>query len=218
MQVCRSLRSTSLHIALLCARARVCVCGKTTALHCYRYTSTAARPSAAHCSYADITGTARLPELPAAVHFDDVELGGERMFVAALSSGPFFLGQKQYVTLKSFVDGPLMPHVPKLVVFVGPIKSGKSALLFDVLPGLIAAQYAAVGGPTPVIFRFTFALALPPAQAAMSLLREASRFAATLGFSIGNPVDPEDALFSLGRFMGRFALGIANRGASLSCF
>lgn len=137
------------------------------------------------------------------------------MFVAALSSGPFFLGQKQYEALKVFVDGPLMPHVPKLAVFVGPIKSGKSVLLFDVLPGLIAAQYAAVGGPTPVIFRFTFSLELPPPQAAMSLLREVSRFAATLGFSIGDPVDSDDALYTLGRFMGRFSLGIANRGGQL---
>lgn len=149
------------------------------------------------------------------MRFDDAELGGEQMVVAALSSGPFFLRHEQHDMLKMFVCGRQMPDVPKLAVLVGPIKSGKSSVLFNVLPGMIAAHHAAAGGPIPVIFRFTFPLSHSPSQAATALVREASRFAAALGFPIGSPVDPDDALYCLGSFMGRLSLGIAKRGGEL---
>lgn len=142
-------------------------------------------------------------------------LGEEQMVVATLPSGPFFLERKQYNTLLTFVCSPLIPDFPKLVALVGPIKSGKSAVLSSVLPGLLAAHHAVTKGPTPVIFFFAFDLADPPARAASALLREASLVAAKLGFSIGEPVDPDDALDRLGLFMGRLALGIANSNGVL---
>jgi hypothetical protein len=98
---------------------------------------------------------------------------------------------------------------------VGPIKSGKSAILMDVLPGLLVAQHAAVGGPTPVIFRFSFVLGDPPEAASLRLVQVAAKFAKSQGFVLDVPGSPFDALNLLGDVMGEFAVCIANRGGEL---
>lgn len=155
--------------------------------------------------------------LPAPVHFKEVEVApGEHMFVAALPSGPFFLYPQQFRVLQHFVVRHLEPSIPKLLSLVGPVKSGKSAVLFNVLPGLLAAQHAVAGGPTPVIFRHAFDHKEAPGAAAMRLLERAAFFAKSLGFKLEIPEHaPCSALRQLGDIMGVFSSTIESRGGML---
>lgn len=158
----------------------------------------------------------RLPQLPAAVHFTDVELvPGERMLVASLPSGPFFLEPRQHDLLQYFVKGPLLPNVPQLIALVGPIKSGKSAVMQSVLPGLFAAQHLLAGGPIPIVLCFTFSLNDPPEVAALRLLRRAAVLAKSLGFVLEVPDLASNALNELADVVGDFAQGVARRGGVL---
>lgn len=137
------------------------------------------------------------------------------MLVAALPSGPFFLELRQHELLRDFVSGSPRHNIPKLLALVGPIKSGKSAILMDVLPGMLVAQYAAAGGPTPVVFRFSFVLGDPPEAASLRLLQVAAKFAETQGFMLKVPGSSFDALNLLGDVIGDLASGIASRGGEL---
>ena len=140
---------------------------------------------------------------------------GERMLVASLPSGPFFLESRQHDVLQCFVNGPLLPHVPQLIALVGPIKSGKSAVMQSVLPGLFAAQYSLAGGPTPIVLCFAFSLKDPPDVAALRLLRRAAVLAKSLGFVLEVPDLASNALNELADVMGDFAQGVASRGGVL---
>lgn len=137
------------------------------------------------------------------------------MLVAALTTGPFFLDLRQYELLRDFVSGSPQQNIPKLLALVGPIKSGKSAILMDALPGLLVAHHAAVGGPTPVIFCYSFVLGDPPEAASLRLLRAAAKIAKSQGFVLDVPESPFDALNLLGDVMGELAAGIASRGGEL---
>jgi hypothetical protein len=140
------------------------------------------------------------------------------MHVARLAStGPFFLEDMAFQQIKSWASGhPCKGSNYKLLVLTGPIKSGKTTMLREVLPAALAAQHAAGGGPTPVIFEFAFALGMGPPAAAKLLCNAAVGFAETLGFRLPNPPStPTDALIDMGRMMGALANGIAAAGGEL---
>jgi hypothetical protein len=155
------------------------------------------------------------PSLPRIVRFKKQDVGGTIMRVADLPSGPFFLDRKQFKLLRCFAEGSPQKDIPKLVAVVGPVKSGKSAIVMDVLPTIIGSEHAKAGGPTPVLFPFTFEETDVPSTAAMRLLSSASRFAAAIGFTLAVPVTPELALLGLGDVMGEFARGISSKGGEL---
>lgn len=150
------------------------------------------------------------------MHFENIELvPGERFFIADLPSGPFFLEPQQHSLLHSFASGNLLPHIPKLIGLVGPVKSGKSAIMNDVLPGMLAAQHAIAGGPRPVILSITFAANVSPATAAVQLLESAKDLAKTLGFHLSIPSSPSVALLRIGEVMRAFSREIESRGGML---
>ena len=137
------------------------------------------------------------------------------MVEANLPLGPFFLDDLAHQQLLSFAKGRPKKNVPKFVTLVGPIKGGKSAVLMDVLPGMIATNHAAAGGLKPVFFRFSFNLTQPPKEAARHLLLAAAALANNLGFVLDVPATIEDCLLTLSDVMGRFAKGIADGGGEL---
>ena len=101
---------------------------------------------------------------PLPVTFAEESVGGELMMVASLPltlsmTAPFYLTLLEHYGLMRFLQEP-PSIVPQMLMLTGPVKSGKSRIVHDVLPRMLAAQYAAA--PTtvrrPVIFRHTFAL------------------------------------------------------------
>ncbi len=163
-----------------------------------------------------------LPAVPASITFEDsglLDAEGAPMQVAQLAplGRPFFVEDKALKKLMSWASGlPNDEDGNKLLVLSGPIKSGKTTMLRKVLPGVLAAQHAAAGGRTPVIFAFTFSLKDRPPAAAMELCNAAAGFAGTLGFRLPNPPStPSDALLGMGRMMGELAMGIAAAGGEL---
>jgi hypothetical protein len=85
--------------------------------------------------------------------------------------GPMFLSTLAHAVLLSFVNYP--EENQPLVVF-GPPKSSKTAVLFEVLPRMVAAR---VGGLDPVFVRLTFSLANNPQSAAKRIWTELSEVA-----------------------------------------
>lgn len=139
------------------------------------------------------------------------------MHVAELpTSGPFFLEDTAHQQVLAWVREHPSATVHKLLVLTGPIKSGKTALLITVLPGVLAAQYAAAGGPKPVFFHFAFTLGHGPGKAALKLVRAAAAKAVDLGFEISSvPPTEELALVEFPRVMSALAAGIAAGGGEL---
>ena len=134
------------------------------------------------------------------------------------SAGPFFLEDLAHQKLVSWARGHPSPAAAdhKLLVLTGPIKSGKSALLNDVLPGVLATQHAACGGPTPVFFRFSFTLGEGSQAAALTLARAVSATASALGFEIlAMPTTGEQALCDMARIVRDLAAGVAAGGGEL---
>ena len=160
------------------------------------------------------------PALPAPVTFKEAGLvdgASGPMHVAELpTSGPFFLEDTAHQQVLAWVREHPSAYVHKLLVLTGPIKSGKTAILTTVLPGVLAAQYAAAGGPKPVFFHFAFTLGHGPGKAALKLVEFAGAKAKALGFEIPNlPTAKEVALVAFPRVMSALAAGIAAGGGEL---
>lgn len=160
--------------------------------------------------------------LPAPITFREAGLAdatGAPMHVAELpTSGPFFLEDMAQQKVLSWARGHPGPAAAdhKLLVLTGPIKSGKTQLLNNVLPGVLAAQHAAVGGPTPILFQFAFTLGHGPGKAALKLVSQAGIKAKALGFEILNlPATENVALVEFPRVMSDLAVGIASGGGEL---
>lgn len=134
------------------------------------------------------------------------------------STGPFFVEDLTYRKMMSWARGNPSPAAAdfKLIVLTGPIKSGKTKLLEEVLSGVLAAEHATSGGPTPVIFMFRFTLGEGPQAAALSLIEAAAAKAKDLGFELTNvPTTGALALTALPRIMKNLADGIASAGGQL---
>jgi len=168
-----------------------------------------------------VANSALFPSLPAPIEFQQQEglldATGAQLHVAQLpATGPYFLEDLAHQKLRSWARGNPGPADHKLLVLTGPIKSGKSAMLNDVLPGVLAAQHAASGGPMPVFFHFSFSLGEGPHAAALRLARAAGRRANDLGFEINVlPTTGELALAELPDVISSLAAGIAKGGGEL---
>lgn len=163
------------------------------------------------------------PSLPAPIEFQQQEglldaTGAKVRVAQLLATGPYFLEDLAHQKLMSWARGHPGPAAAdhKLLVLTGPIKSGKSTMLNDVLPGVLAAQHAAAGGPKPVFFHFSFTLGMGPRAAALKMAQDAGTFAKDLGFEInGVPATEELALTNLPSVIRSLAAGIAKGGGEL---
>jgi hypothetical protein len=171
---------------------------------------------ASQCSCAiNLVGRAMLP---APLEFTTQLLGDREMMVAStvLSSEEtkhFFLEADTFKQLEDFVvERP--NRAPQMLVLTGPVKSGKSFILNDVLPGLISARHATATKPkAPAIFRFAFDPTEPPHVATRSIVTAANNFAKLFGFAI--PMPPSDAKWTfhyLDTSMGALASELYDRG------
>ena len=170
-----------------------------------------------------MASAALFPALLAPIEFQQheslLDATGAPLHVAQMPvTGPFFLEDRAHQQLLSWAQGHPSPayHDRKLVVLTGPIKSGKTALLNHVLPGMLTAQHAAFGGPKPVFFRFKFTLGEGPQAAAKRFCDAAARLAEDLGFRLtGVPATPVAALINMDDMALALALGIAKGGGEL---
>jgi hypothetical protein len=141
-----------------------------------------------------------------------------RVALLPAAAGPFFLEDMAHQQVMSWVKGHPSDAAAdhKLLVLMGPIKSGKTAMLRKVLPGALAAQHAVEGGAKPVFFPFAFTLGQGPHGAALKLVEAAAAKAKALGFELINvPTDGVLALIGLPRIMSNLATGIAAAGGEL---
>jgi hypothetical protein len=101
---------------------------------------------------------------------------------------PFYLTPLQHHGLVRFLREPAST-APQMLMLTGPVKSGKSRIVHDVLPRMLAAQYAAA--PTtvrrPVIFRHTFALGAAEDAAAECLVDSLIECARSEGVALRRP-------------------------------
>ena len=140
-----------------------------------------------------ITVAARVAQsaLPPPLEFQRETVGGQPMMVASLvgadGSGsaprPFFLTLQEHADLLRAAHARAAAD-PLMTLLTGAVKSGKTSLLAHVLPGMIAAQYAAAAESRqrrPVILQYQFPQHLPAAPAALHLLRALAVFAQAVG-------------------------------------
>lgn len=125
--------------------------------------------------------------------------------------GPFFLDASVYRKASIWSSGHPSKRAAdhKLLVLTGPIKCGKSRMLEAVLPGLVMAQHAVQGGPTPVFFSFSFTLDRAPREAAREFVQTARRSAAELGITLSLPSEVDEALSAFPEIMGKFSAAVA---------
>ena len=141
---------------------------------------------------------AELP-LPPPLVFSREDVGGEPMMVATLApeaSGdpprPLFLSPNDHTELKRFIV-ELPSSRPQMLLLTGTIKSGKTCIVNDVIPGLLAAQHAtsAPGTPRPVIVRCSFELGADCRAAAIRLTNKLHAFSRSVGLGLTKQPHPE---------------------------
>jgi hypothetical protein len=145
------------------------------------------------------------PPLPPPLDFAEEVLGGERTVVANLQGSPgfatphpFFLTPTQMLVLELFLSRRELSDSPSLLMVTGTIKSGKSRIVSDIIPRLLARQHARAAPADaihrrPVLFRHTFAEGAPGAAAADNWLRRLLAFAHGLGIPLERPVNATTA-------------------------
>lgn len=101
---------------------------------------------------------------------------------------PFFLTQDQHDVIDAFVAiEETDDH--RLLLLTGPIKSGKTAVLHDVIPGWIG-KYRSAFLLNPVIFRYSFPLHTPVSMACEGFLAAFKNFAKSLGIALDKADNP----------------------------
>jgi hypothetical protein len=132
--------------------------------------------------------------LPVPLTFAEERLGGEPLMVASLPlthtvAAPFYLTPLEHSRLVGFLEEP-PSRTPQMLMLTGPVKSGKSSIVHDVLPRMLAARYASA--PTtvrrPVIFRHTFVLGAAEERAAESLVARLMECAHKEGVTVYKPL------------------------------
>ena len=137
-----------------------------------------------------LLAAAEPPGLDAPLAFAPQDVGGARMMVAA-TPGPFFLTPAEHATLVEFLrEGPR--DYPRMLMLTGTIKSGKSRLVHDIIPRMLAAEHAAAGGRRrhPYLFRHTFPPTLAPPEAAGSLVDALHDYADSVGLPLARRSTP----------------------------
>jgi hypothetical protein len=164
-----------------------------------------------------------IPPLPAPISFSTIELKSETWLTAEVplsagSTAPIFLTSAQHEELLRFID-ERPSRRPQLLMPVGTIKSGKSVLLHEVLPGMVAARVSSSHWPDdrlqPVFFRYRFPLMADAEEAAMSLSRALDEFGKFIKVPFGAPADAATALDLLPQKLEKFARQVHKSGGEL---
>jgi hypothetical protein len=102
-----------------------------------------------------------------------------------------------------------------MLMLTGPVKSGKSRIVHHVLPGMLAARYAAAPSSVrrPVIFRHTFILGAAEERAAETLVAKLQKFALGEGISLAKPATP--VIDDLPSVAAELARGVHQAGGEL---
>ena len=145
-------------------------------------------------------GVARRPHvsalpLPPPLAFECADVGGTPMMVANFVPldgtnlpRPLFLLPRELARIERFLDeGP--SDRPQMLMLTGTIKSGKTSLVRDVIPGLLAARAAALPPPArrPAIVHFTFANGVGAEVAAADFIARLAAFARAAGLEVDEP-------------------------------
>lgn len=132
-----------------------------------------------------------------------VPMGDAEMLRITRSNGmPFFLTPESFRRLDDFAREEHLDKGSRVLVIGGPVKSGKTTVLHEVLPALVAAHRQKGSAlPEPVIMRFTFYEVGLPEAAADRLVKEAIRLAAVFGIHITGPSSQSDALNRMDIFL-----------------
>ena len=157
--------------------------------------------------------------LPVPLTFAEESLRGEPMMVASLPltlsvAAPFYLTPLEHYGLVRFLQEP--PSIaPQMLMLTGPVKSGKSRIVHDVLPRMLAARYATA--PTtvrrPVIFRHTFVLGAAAEAAAEGLVDSLLECALSEGVALRRPYGK--GLLILPYVAAELAQGVHQKGGEL---
>jgi len=162
------------------------------------------------------------PPLPPPITFTSLDLGGQRWMVARLSykdgvTVPVYLTVEQHAELERFIgEGPA--PVPQVLMPVGTIKSGKSTILQQLIPGMLAAAVATRWPSTrrrPVLFNYKFPLGSSAEGAAMHLTRALYSFAQAIKVPFAKEATAGDALDNLPENVRKFAERIKAGGGEL---
>ncbi len=134
---------------------------------------------------------------------------------------PVYFSEEQIDMVRNFIRETPSAH-PQALMLVGTIKSGKSTLLHQVLPGLIAAEHASPRWqrrrPRPVIFKYSFPpLGFDAEAAAMDASRALANFARDINVPFDAEATPGDALDNLPINLRKFCERIAGAGGRGRC-
>ena len=143
--------------------------------------------------FIQLTTSTALASLPAPLTFAEQRIGGELMMVARLPlthsvTAPFYLTPLEHSALVRFLQEP-PSTAPRMLMLTGPSKCGKSRILHDVLPRMLAAQHAAAPATVrrPVILRHTFTQGAAGDAAAETLVERLLRCAHSEGCALRRP-------------------------------
>jgi hypothetical protein len=128
-----------------------------------------------------------------------------------------FLSIKEYRGLLTFLEQVPISGIPRVLILLGTIKSGKSALINDVIEPLVAAlredDPVMRSRLPPVFFKFEFDKRCDAEAAAQDLVYALTRFARSYGISVAPAAGP--ALSAMADIAGDAAKAFGRRGYEL---
>ena len=165
----------------------------------------------------------KFPELPKPLAFLPQQVGGEEMMVAEFDSEsfkfPIFLTRTQHSGLLRFIDEGPSPR-QQLLMLTGTIKSGKTAVLNTVVPGLLAAWHGSQGPVgskrgRPITLQYSFPLGSTADDAALHFMNVVASFAQSISAPFPVVVTPTQALNTFPTELERFVKHIHDNGGEL---
>jgi hypothetical protein len=124
--------------------------------------------------------------------------------------GPFFLSPAAHALVQSWAAHPV--GYEGVLTLCGPIKSGKSALLRQVIPNLVYTSHSKSGGLTPLFIHCSFTETDTPAMAAAKLMATLQTTATEHGLSPFLPTAAGTEVLHLPRVFGKLVLEFHLRG------
>ncbi len=128
--------------------------------------------------------------------------------------GPYYLSSTAYDEIWQWIRLPQHICDPCLLSIIGPTKSGKSVLLNQVIPGLIAHNYQIKRISAPIIINHTFNLSASPHDAMFELATTIFNSAMALGLLLTAPTR-EDAMVEVEHLIPEFAAALHRNGKTL---
>jgi hypothetical protein len=137
--------------------------------------------------------------------------------LASRIQAPVFLTHTQHTELERFINEAPSKR-PQMLMPVGTIKSGKSTVLREVLPGLLAAAHATrwpAGRKRPVIFTYEFPLGRDALAAVVHLRNTLSEFGQSINVPFDQAPTPSAAFDTLPTALRKFATRVDAAGGEL---